>query len=54
MSKRNVAARGESPAAGARGVAAREVSLATHHVMQANKSKDTRPELKVKIGRAHV
>ena len=48
MSKRNVAAREESPAAGARGAAAREVSLATHHVMQANKSKDTRPELKVR------
>ena len=27
-----------------------EVSLATHHVMQANKGKNTKPELKVREG----
>lgn len=48
MSKRNVAAREEPPAAETAGVAARGVSLATRHVMQANKSKDTKPELKVR------
>lgn len=48
MSEENVAAAKGPPAAEPRGAVTCRVSLATRHVMQANKSEDTKPELKVR------
>ena len=48
MSKGEATKAKEPDAASPRNEAAPRVSLATHHVMQANKSKNTKPELKVR------